>query len=340
MNPLLLQLSESVNEAETLEDLTRQLLEMLVAITGLESAYLTTIDLSQGLQHIQFSRNTGHLVIPEGLSVPWEDTLCKRSLDEGRQFTDNVSDCWGDSDAARELGIRTYLSVPIHTATGDLHGTLCAASSDQKSVDVGTDRIVAFFAKLIAQHIQRESLLDELKQRNTDLAVMALTDVLTGLPNRRALMNELQRMFAAAQRAGQYVLLGFVDLDHFKQINDNYGHEAGDAVLRQIATQLLQAVRAGDLLARIGGDEFVAVGLGPHLGESVDDALGTFKSRLFDVTRASITTTNATFDYAGASVGAIAVDPAFRNPWDALSEADAAMYKVKQARRLPAPANP
>src|SRR4051794_10571094 len=115
MDPLLLQLSDSVSSARTLEDLTRPMLEMLEAVSGLESTYLTMIDLDKGLQHVLYARNSRQMQIPEGLSVPWDDTLCKRALDEGRSYTGNVAECWGDSDAARDLGIQTYVSMPVRT---------------------------------------------------------------------------------------------------------------------------------------------------------------------------------------------------------------------------------
>lgn len=71
------------------------------------------------------------MVIPEGLVVPWADTLCKRALEENRMFSDNVAECWGDSDAAKALGIKTYLSAPIRSQDGRVLGTVCAASSEQ-----------------------------------------------------------------------------------------------------------------------------------------------------------------------------------------------------------------
>ena len=84
MDLLLEHLSQTVPAADSVEALTRPLLEMLGNVTGLESTYLTTIDLLAGQQHIQYSRNVGAIEIPEGLVVPWHDTLCKRALDEGR----------------------------------------------------------------------------------------------------------------------------------------------------------------------------------------------------------------------------------------------------------------
>ncbi|MBB5193345.1 diguanylate cyclase [Silvimonas terrae] len=333
MDSILLKLSDSVSGAQTLEELTRPLLEMLHAVTGLESTYLTSIDLDQGLQHILYSRNASTtFAIPEGLTVEWNDTLCKRALDENRGFTNEVDDCWGDSDAARALGIQTYLSTPIFTGTGNLYGTLCAASATRRDVSVDTRKIIDLFARLIAQHVERESLLTRLREANIELSAMALTDPLTSLPNRRALLDELGRMFAVAQRETRSVLIAFLDLDGFKQVNDTWGHEAGDVLLQTIARQLAQQRRAGDFIARVGGDEFVAVGVGPQQGESASDAAQAFGLRLFEKTRATVAAGAAQFDYAGASVGAIAIDPAAATVSEALSQADSAMYKVKQHR--------
>ncbi|GGP28163.1 sensor domain-containing diguanylate cyclase [Silvimonas amylolytica] len=338
MESILLKLSDSVSGAQTLEELTRPLLEMLHAVTGLESTYLTSIDLEKGLQHILYARNTSStFAIPEGLTVDWNDTLCKRALDENRGFTNEVSDCWGDSDAARALGIQTYLSTPIRTGGGNLYGTLCAASASRREVTPDIRKIIDLFARLIAQHVERESLLNKLREANIELSAMALTDPLTSLPNRRALLDELARMFAIAQRETRSVLIAFLDLDGFKQINDTWGHDAGDALLQTIAQQLAQQRRAGDFIARVGGDEFVAVGVGPRPGEQADDAAEAFGLRLFERTRATVGAGKVQFDYAGASVGAIAIDPAAATISEALSQADSAMYKVKQrrARRTP-----
>ena len=106
LDPILAELSTTLPAAKSVEQLTRPLLDMLGAVTGLESTYLTSIDLKADLQHVRYARNVGQLQIPEGLSVPWDDTLCKRALDEGRMCTSDVAQCWPDSDAARQLGIR------------------------------------------------------------------------------------------------------------------------------------------------------------------------------------------------------------------------------------------
>lgn len=111
-------LSRTVTGAKTLEDLARPMLEMLEAVTGLETTYVTTIDLDRGEQNIVFSHNAGTLQIAEGLTVPWADTLCKRAMDDGQFCTSDVPHRWADSETAAELGIQTYVSMPIETETG------------------------------------------------------------------------------------------------------------------------------------------------------------------------------------------------------------------------------
>jgi two-component system cell cycle response regulator len=100
---------------------------------------------------------------------------------------------------------------------------------------------------------------DGLAEANRRLAAQALTDELTGLANRRHGMHQLGREIALAVRKGHALGVIRVDIDHFKDINDAHGHQAGDLVLAEVARRLAQAVRGGDELARWGGDEFVAI---------------------------------------------------------------------------------
>lgn len=334
MDKILQTLSERVTQARDLESLTRPLLEMLEAVTGLESTYLTEIDVGQGTQHIRYARNLAGLQIPEGMTVDWSDTLCRRAIDEGRMFTDNVAECWGDSDAARIMGIRTYLSSPVRTSSGSLYGTLCAASAERKPLVAGAEQLIGFFARLIAEHVEREQLLQQLQRANDELSRQALCDPLTGLPNSRALMQELTRLFSLSDRAGHPVLIAFIDLDGFKQINDIHGHEAGDRLLTTMARQLGSALRSGDMLARMGGDEFVVVGMGPIPGEeTVEAAVRRLGHRLFEQSVLQLPIQSRVLHYPGASVGVVAVDPANTSVDEALRQADARMYEVKRQRR-------
>ena len=119
---ILARVSQTLATEQSLEGLVRQLLEMLGLVTNMESTYLTKIDTEAQLQHIVYSRNSGEMTIPENLSVPWGDTLCKRAMDDHCFYSDHVPDQWSDCDAAKALGITTFLSTPIHLTDGSLYG--------------------------------------------------------------------------------------------------------------------------------------------------------------------------------------------------------------------------
>ncbi|SAL34791.1 PAS/PAC sensor-containing diguanylate cyclase [Caballeronia turbans] len=331
MELMLERLSESVASAESLEQLTRPLLEMLEIVTGLESVYLTSIDEAAGIQFVDFARNSGELRIDEGLEVPWADTLCKRCIDEGRRFTSNVSEVWGDSQAARALGIETYASAPICASNGLIIGTLCGASRKSQAIGPRARSALNVFSKIIAQHIERERLLEEVRRSNEYLTKFALTDTLTGLPNRRALQDELGRLLARAARDGSYVIVGMIDLDDFKKINDEFGHAAGDSHLRDCAERIAKVTRDTDMLARIGGDEFAFVGPGPSDLDEANRIAAEIQARF---ARAGSGTSLPGRHQAGAfgvSIGAVAVR--FVSADQAIALADTAMYENKRERK-------
>ncbi len=322
---LLRRLADVATTSEDLEGLTRPILEMIESLTGLESTYLTRIDFRNKTQQITFSRNTRTLLIPEGLAVTWDDTLCKRALDEGKPYVDDVPAVWGDSDAAKALGIKTYLSQPVLNLDGGVYGTLCAASDARVPVSPAALKVMNLFARLIAHQVERERLLDQLKVANEELRGHALTDPLTGIANRRALLDALRRALADAQRGGQAVTVGFVDLDGFKAINDVHGHDAGDHFLIHIAQRLSSGVRAGDVVARYGGDEFVVI--------ARNEAPEVMQPRLLALTIGPFAADGVAFDYGGASVGAVYAGPNETDPEALIQRADAAMYESKRHRR-------
>ena len=333
MDQLLSRLSESLRHAQSQEELVRPLLVMLEQVTQLESTYLTTIDFAQELQHVLYARNTQQMQIPEGLTVPWNDTLCQRALSEGRSCTTNVQECWGDSASAQALGIRTYVSAPVRLSDGRIYGTLCAASAHATLLPPTVEVVLQLFAQLIAHHVEREQLMAQLQERNAQLTQLALTDPLTQLPNRTALMEALQRLLAQALRAGTQVLVAFVDLDGFKQVNDVHGHAVGDQLLCTLAQRLQTASRATDMVARVGGDEFVLVGPSPA-GPVQPQALHAMQDRLRSASVCEVTLPDGQpLFYPGASVGVVAVDGEVSID-TALQHADSAMYYDKAQRKI------
>lgn len=164
-----------------------------------------------------------------------------------------------------------------------------------------------------------------------DEARRARRDVLTGLPNRLALMEHLPSAIARARRSGSWMAVGLLDLDDFKAINDGYGHAAGDNLLIALGRRLQGLVRAGDFVARLGGDEFLFVfeGLSPSEAQlQLDRAL----HRIHQAGDASIGLGAGQQVRIGMSMG-IALFPHDGDHADALlRHADAAMYEVKQKK--------
>jgi diguanylate cyclase (GGDEF)-like protein len=162
------------------------------------------------------------------------------------------------------------------------------------------------------------------------LASMVLIDPLTGCLNRRGLDLTLAREMARASRAGSTLSLLALDLDHFKNVNDNYGHIAGDAVLREFGALLKQAARGGDMVARTGGEEFTI--LLPDTDPS--GALNT-ATRMCDTVRSHQFIVNGKRLYLTISVGLVSAE---RVGSDAASanlkeRADEALYAAKRAGR-------
>lgn len=142
------------------ERLIRNLLAELQRLTGLESTYLTRIDWNDALQHITHARNAGGIDIAEGLAVDWADTVCRRALEQGVTYTDDVASTFPDSEAARALGLQTYVSVPLHNSAGGIQGTLCGASSKPVELAPETVTVMERFAELITGGVAGYGLAD------------------------------------------------------------------------------------------------------------------------------------------------------------------------------------
>ena len=117
----------------------------------------------------------------------------------------------------------------------------------------------------VHQYVALFSDITDRKKMEEEIHRLAYHDPLTNLPNRRLLIDRLHMAIAVARRNGEHGALMFIDLDNFKEVNDNYGHETGDALLMEVAHRLKQCLREADTVARFGGDEFVA--MFPLLGQ-------------------------------------------------------------------------
>jgi diguanylate cyclase len=330
--PSLGDLADILSSAQSTEALVRPLLSLLQVATGLESVYLTSIDHQAGTQSVEFVLNRGEMQVPEGFTVPWTETLCRRAIEEGCEFSSDVSGHWGDYTAARELGIVSYLSTPVRVGEDELYGTLCAASASRHDLPVGSRRLLYLFGKLIALQIEHEQLLTYLRRENMQLSEESLTDPLTGLANRRELLEQLGRRLVSTRHADAPVLMAFIDLDGFKGINDTHGFDAGDRFLIEVAQRLRGGLREEDVVARHGGDEFVVLTGVAHDPGSSDAAAHALRARIESLIEGEYLLGPVQLDYPGASVGVVDCPPG--GDRDALlAQAEAAMSARKRERK-------
>lgn len=172
----------------------------------------------------------------------------------------------------------------------------------------------------------------EAKLNEDKVAEFAHMDTLTGLPNRRYLFKRLDEELAKFKRLGNKSVVFFIDLDGFKNINDSLGHAVGDTVLEIIAKRLTKSLRAEDVLARIGGDEFVLlVSSDWNLKCIIDESKLLAKKILTEITREIIISENSLS--LSASIGIHAIDSDDQSADDIIRIADLAMYKAKQNGR-------
>jgi diguanylate cyclase (GGDEF)-like protein len=209
-----------------------------------------------------------------------------------------------------------------------------AVSSDRASRLFGL-AIPIYFILQATMHNEVHALVVselELRERNDEtnarLREVAMRDSLTGLANRRAFVEQLERSIGAARRDQTLIGVLYIDLDHFKLVNDSLGHGAGDELLVEVAARVRSVMRSQDVLARLGGDEFTM--LLDHLTDSAEAVL---------VAGRVLESFAEPFDFAGrrhhvsASIGLATNVDAADSAETLLSNADAALYRAKQGGR-------
>ena len=176
-----------------------------------------------------------------------------------------------------------------------------------------------------------EGILTDITERKSageKIAALARTDFLTGLANRAVFIERLHLAFARSQRGANPFAVHYLDLDHFKDVNDTLGHPAGDALLRAVADRILSCVRDTDLVARFGGDEFAV------LQDDITDAIGveTLATKISDSLAAPFSI-DGNQVHTTASIGVVPYCADVEAPEAMMRKADLALYRAKDEGR-------
>jgi len=235
---------------------------------------------------------------------------------------DSDTDARVDREACRKVGLRSMLVVPLRHDNQSV-GVLKIVSTEAHAFDEQHAQVLGLLSTLIGA-----SIYHAVQNMSNDLYYRATHDALTSLANRALFYDSLRQQLARAARSHDHVAVINIDMDGLKAINDNCGHRAGDAAIRQVASRIAGGLRMEDLAARLGGDEFGLILVGVRDRDSVVDKCADLASAI----RAPFEFEGRTLPL-GASIG-FALWPEDGRDMEQLIElADQAMYKVKHGRR-------
>jgi diguanylate cyclase (GGDEF)-like protein len=301
------------------DDRNSRMLERAARDLQFSWAYLAALDEDDW---ITLECSMGDTRYPVGYRAPLAHPGVRATLGDGLvAYGPNAELPWIDDTPGGLRRWSSYVTVPIFVE-GVLYGFAGFASIAKRDSQLSDqDRS---FLKLVGS--LAGATLERLRQRRK-LDDLAFHDSLTGLPNRVLLLDRLKQILATATRYDRPFAIHYLDLDGFKEVNDRYGHAAGDAVLREVALRLQSVVRESDTVARIGGDEFVVVQpqlehpkdadrLAARLRTAFEEPIGYERRQL------AIGTSIGTSRYPrdGQEISAL------------MSRADAALYRVKDRK--------
>ncbi|MGS2722395.1 sensor domain-containing diguanylate cyclase [Porticoccus sp. GXU_MW_L64] len=234
--------------------------------------------------------------------------------------------------------IRFYAGVPIINKDNHALGSLCVLDTQPKTLSDEQQQSLLALGRFVGslfdmrRSLVRQKLKNQLLQRchndisqiNSELQALSLSDELTGLRNRRAFEQELKREFAIYKRYEAPLSVLLLDLDNFKNINDNYGHQIGDKALKTVAQLMLPVVRDSDLLARYGGEEFAVL-----LPNTTRAAACQAAERI----RRAVSSNYCCPQELTVSIGVASAEPTTQNMAQLVKQADDALYRAKNEGR-------
>ena len=216
--------------------------------------------------------------------------------------------------------LRFYAGAPLIDRQGYVLGTIAVVGTQPRQFSDDQRVLLSDLSTLVITALEN-------RQRANQLSHLAMTDYLTGLANRAQFERTIHSEMAHARRTGESFNIFYMDLDDFKEINDTFGHAAGDEVLREVSLRMAGQVRAEDMLARFGGDEF-----GVFMRPSAEYTAESLEKRILDVISVPITLSSGEIVSVGISIGVAAYTHAIDSVEALLKKADQALYEVKRGK--------
>ncbi|MBU4425958.1 MAG: diguanylate cyclase [Proteobacteria bacterium] len=235
-----------------------------------------------------------------------------------------------DGDGLDFLG-RMEKEIPVVVITGNGDEMIASQVIQAGAYDyIPKDRVSdKSLSRIIMNTLEKARLKREMKEAQKKIAEMSTRDELTGLYNRRYFVETLEREIASAKRYGTDLVLCMADLDHFKEINDTYGHPAGDMVLSEIGSMLKECIRQSDLVCRYGGEEFAVI-LPNTDAEKARAVSERFRNR---VAKHDFKHKSSHFGITVSIGVALYNNEVDKSPMEFVEMADRALYQAKEAGR-------
>lgn len=278
------------------------------AVIGLMDAHRLWFKSRIGLDVPQLDRQIA--MCAYAIMTPNEAFVVEDLLLDSR-FTDNPL-------VTQAPRLRFYAGIPLIDADGYALGTLAVVDNQPRTFNDDQRSALKDISRLVISSLEN-------RKRALQLSRLAMTDFLTGLANRVQFERVINSTIAHARRSGESFSLLQMDLDDFKKVNNQYGYAAGDEALIEVARRLSKQVRAEDLVARFGGNEFGAI-----VRQNTQDSLELLIKRIVQAVSKPILLSNGETVRIGISVGKATFTDDVGSLSDLLTLADQALYAVKQ----------
>jgi diguanylate cyclase (GGDEF)-like protein len=308
---------------ESTREAWQKTVDIMADIIGVPAALIMRIRDLRGLEVFVASESESNPFVQGEVSRRGRGCFCDEAMRSGSLLkvpNAPADPLWKGAEPV-ERGVVSYLGLPLLWPDGQPFGSICVMDVQENHYSARYERLLTQFQEIINLHLALLFQQHELKERTR-------RDSLTGACTRREFFETGRSELKRARRYGHSLCMLILDFDHFKTINDRFGHAGGDAVLRNLSRRIMDSLRASDRYYRFGGEEFVI--MLPH--SEIEDALLVAE-------RIRVLVENRTVDHGDhvidvtVSIGISRLEGAGESLDDLVAKADRALYSAKEQGR-------